>query len=489
MLRHHPARTSLITLLVALPLALAPPARPADGVALGADDTVHEFPFTMPARAVLRASGKKVFAHYFTPFPRSLDNADPKSDYYSSQYLVPEGENGKFAVMGGYLRDRPIPRRPVSGQNWELHDACWEVAGAVTAGLDGFCVDLLDDDGPHWHRALNIMKAAHLVDPGFCIIPMPDMDGELAAHPENLVSMVRKLAQEPSVCRLADGRMVLSPYNAQKRPASWWQEQLAGLKAEGIAVAFVPCMQNLEQHWGEFLPLCAGMTEWGDRTVEAVLATPNHAHAAHSAGKVWMMPVSPQDMRPKECTAREAENTKLYRTMWEQAISQDADWVQVITWNDYSESTEIAPSSETGYVFFDLTAYYYVALFKTGRRPPVRRDAIYAVYRNQPTNAALTRQKMGCAFIPEGSERNRIEMLAFLTSPAVLSVSVGGGRADQPSQAGLQLLSVPLQPGTPRFTIYRMGRPVMSLTGPWAITPTVAYQDLLYHGTCLISSH
>jgi hypothetical protein len=488
MTRIRPFRIAVISCLFAIALALPRPACAAEADAMAGDATVHEFPFTMPSRAVLRASAKKVFAHYFTPFPRSLDNADPKSDYYSSQYLMPEGENGKFAVMGGYLRDRPIPRKPVSGQNWELQDACWEISGAVCAGLDGFCIDLLDDEGPHWQRALNIVKAAHLVDPGFCIIPMPDMDGVLSAHPEKLVSMVRKLAQEPAVCRLPDGRLVLSPYNAQNRPVAWWIDQLAALKAAGIAVAFVPCMQNLDQHWSEFLPICTGLTEWGDRTVDAVLATPNHAQAAHVAGKVWMMPVSPQDMRPKECTAREAENTRLYRTMWEQAINQNADWVQVITWNDYSESTEIAPSCETGFAFYDLTAYY-VAIFKTGHRPPVRRDAIYAVYRNQPTNAELTRQKTGCAFIPAGSERNRIEMLAFLTAPAVLSVSVGRDRADQPNPAGLQILSVPLESGTPRFAIYRQGKPVISLMGPWEIAPRVEYQDLLYHATSLIAAH
>jgi hypothetical protein len=260
---------------------------------------------------------------------------------------------------------------------------------------------------------------------------------------------------------------VLAPFDAQNRPVAWWLEQLTMLKAEGIAVAFVPCMQHLDQHWDEFLPLCTGLTEWGDRTVDAVLATPNHAQSAHAAGKLWMMPVAPQDMRPKSSTAREAENTKLYRTMWEQAVTQDADWVQVITWNDYSESTEIAPSSETGYVFYDLTAYN-VAIFKTGHRPAVRRDAIYAVYRNQPTDAEMTRQKLGCSFIPAGSESNRIEMLAFLTAPAVLSVSMGSGHVDQATQAGLQFLSVPLQSGTPRFTIFRHSKPVISLMGPWA---------------------
>src|SRR5271167_1049212 len=98
MLRNRIVHIAISACLIALSLALARPACPADANGMVIDDKVHEFPFTMPARTVLRASAKKVFAHYFTPFPRSLDNADPKSDYYSSQYLMPEGENGKFAM-------------------------------------------------------------------------------------------------------------------------------------------------------------------------------------------------------------------------------------------------------------------------------------------------------------------------------------------------------------------------------------------------------
>jgi hypothetical protein len=448
----------------------------------------HSFPFSMPPIEQLHSSQKKVFAHYFTPFPRSLDNADPAQDYYSLQYLRPEGENGKFSIMGGYLRERPIPRLQINLKNWEFEDACWEIKMADSAGIDGFCVDLLDDEGPAWLRTLNIIKAAESVDKRFFIIPMPDMDGVLAEHPEKLIPMVRKLSKESSIYRLPDGRLVLSPYNAQNRPASWWQGQLSTLKAEGIDVAFVPCMQFLDQHWSEFLPISYGLTEWGDRTVQTVLSAPNHAKSAHASGKLWMMPVSPQDMRPKDCIAREAENTKLYRTMWEQAIREDADWVQVITWNDYSESTEIEPSTETGYAFYDLTAYY-VALFKTGIRPAIRRDAIIAVYRTQTTDAEFTRQKQGFVFIPAGSECNRIEMLAFLSAPATMNINISDKHFELPGQAGLSSICVPLSLGRPRFTISRHNKASLTLDGPWTITKSVEYQDLLYHGTGLISDH
>ncbi|SCE09881.1 hypothetical protein GA0115252_13041, partial [Streptomyces sp. DfronAA-171] len=66
-------------------------------------------PFDLPAVKTLHASGKKVYAHYFTPYPLSLDNQAPGADYYARNYLRPEGESGKHAAYGGLLRDRPRP--------------------------------------------------------------------------------------------------------------------------------------------------------------------------------------------------------------------------------------------------------------------------------------------------------------------------------------------------------------------------------------------
>lgn len=82
---------------------LAPPVFAADA---------PPFPFDPPPLAVLRRSPRKVFAHYFTQFPISLDNADPARDYYATQYLRPEGEGGAHRGNGGFLRACPLPRPP-----------------------------------------------------------------------------------------------------------------------------------------------------------------------------------------------------------------------------------------------------------------------------------------------------------------------------------------------------------------------------------------
>src|SRR5689334_20767019 len=71
--------------------------------------------FDRPARSTHK---RMVFAHYFPPYPVSIDNKTSSADYYAVNYLKPSGENGAFASVGGLLRDRPMPRPPIAG-DWK----------------------------------------------------------------------------------------------------------------------------------------------------------------------------------------------------------------------------------------------------------------------------------------------------------------------------------------------------------------------------------
>ena len=50
----------------------------------------------MPTTDTVFKSSKKVFAHYFYPFPLSIDNKAPSNDYYNTQYLITNGESNKW---------------------------------------------------------------------------------------------------------------------------------------------------------------------------------------------------------------------------------------------------------------------------------------------------------------------------------------------------------------------------------------------------------
>jgi hypothetical protein len=207
------------------------------------------------------------------------------------------------------------------------------------------------------------------------------------------------------------------------------------------------------------------------------------AREARDAGLVWMSPVAPQVMKPKNAYFLEAGNSELYRKMWKATIAGDANWVHLISWNDYSEHSVIHPSAPTGYGFYDLTAYY-TRWFKTGSRPQIKRDAIYSFYRIHPVGAKpnpLVQTRVIEPGSASDTPRNRVEMLAFLTAPAVLEIKLAGNVYRQKAGAGMTSFTVPLKSGRPVFRIIRNGNVVKILRGKF-IQPDIAIQDLLYHG-------
>ncbi len=427
------------------------------------------------------ADAPKVFAHYLPFFVRSFDDLPGDQDYYARNFLAVDGESGKWIKAGGFLRQRPLPRSSIGGDRWRRADLRWEIRLAKTLGIDGFCVDLLALSGRNWQTAVDLAEVA-AEEGGFTIVPMPDLDA-LADEDDALVDALRQYAAIPSIHRLADGRVVLAPYNAQTRDAGWWRRTLDRLRDAGIPVAFWPVMQHLDQHWEAFLPLVDGFSEWGER-VPLLAAVRGHLAAkAHAAGKRWMQTVSPQDSRPKEQVIREAANTQLWRTSWELARRGPADCVQLVTWNDYAESTAIAPTDATGWVYADLTAYF-TAWYKQGMPPPITRDALYLVHRQQILGAAHTDGRVAAfRLIPPGTGIDQVEAVAFLSAPAEVVVGSGSATGTESCSAGLATAVVELRTGRPWAEIRRAGKLVARLDSAWTVVTDPAVPDPLYHGT------
>jgi hypothetical protein len=195
-----------------------------------------------------------------------------------------------------------------------------------------------------------------------------------------------------------------------------------------------------------------------------------------------MAPVAPQDVRPKDLLYWESNNSEGYRAMWETAIQGGADWVQIITWNDYSEGTEIAPSSGTQWSFYDLTAYY-TAWFKTGVQPVVNRDVLYYFHRRhtmaaKPSSARQTRPYTAAP----GSDpaKDDIEALVFATATGTLRISVGARSTTHPVRPGINSVRVPMAPGTPVFELQRDGATALRLQSSFIVNDGITFQDLLY---------
>jgi len=426
---------------------------------------------TLPPTYVLFGSSKKVFAHYFFPFPLSLDNIAPASDYYNTQYLSKNGESNKWLAQGGYLRQRPLTKSPIASAAWlQLHMEA-EIKAAMARGITGFAFDVLSvAEATGSNSPLQRLLAAALaVDSRFKIMVMPDI-AALGGNSSAVVQIIAAVASSPTAYRLSDGRLVSSAFDAGLNSAAWWTSVLSQLNAKGINVAFVPVFLGWQRSVDTFAPISYGISDWGTATAASASAMQADPEIIHSAyGKVFMMPINPQQYRPKDFTYWEAGNSAAFRNGWMSAINGDADSVQLVTWNDFSESGQISPYTDAtlrgdiGTGYYDMNAFY-AAWFLTGQKPTITHDVLYYFYRREPGTAAGPAQTQLDRNVT-GTAENDIELVAFLTAPGTLKITIGGKTYTQNASAGIASFKIPAQPGVPLFTLSRNGTDVFSFKG------------------------
>ena len=453
--------------------------------------------FDKPSTSALRATGKLVFAHYFPPYTISLDNKAPATDYYAKNYLTPTGENGKHKAYGGLLRDRPLTRPVVAGATeaqWRLADLQTEVRQAIASGIDGFTLDIMQLPGDPDYRQVNtvraMMKAAASVDPGFKIMPMFDLGGSLTKKTAaQLATFAAELGASKSAYHLSDGRLVVSALRAEAKTPAFWTSFANTMKsAHHVNVAFVPVFIGTEQTWGpKFKSISYAMGNWGSRnpkwndpTATYNTSPTSRARNMMALGVKWMQPVSVQDSRPNSGVYDEAENTTNLRNTWQIARNSHSNWVQIPTWNDYSENAEIAPSVKHGWSFLDISAYY-LTWFKTGTAPKIVRDTVYVTHRTQMYAAKPSYPQTRLQTLRGGSpSRNTVEALSFLTSPATVKVNVGGVVTTCQAPAGVSTCLAPLRVGTVSVAVTRGTATVAAVTSPNKVVGTPYVQNLAY---------
>jgi hypothetical protein len=442
-------------------------------------------PVAAPAPAPSPASSKLVFAHYFPPYPISIDNKPADSDYYTRNYLDANGENGKFASSGGLLRDRPAARAASRGGDWKLEDLRTEIRQAKAAGIDGFTVNIMSIAGTNWNATKNLMTAAEL-EGGFVVVPMIDATANVAGQSAAAVAdAIAQLYASPAAYKI-NGQFLLSSFAAEKMAVSWWTEIVNRIEsAHGKPVTFQAVfLATTDANMTAFQALADHYGNWGVRTQWHNANGPDYAVKAKQYGKTWMAPVSVQDYRPTAGVYAEASNTGNLRASWQSAIDQSADFVQVVTWNDYSETTSFAPSRNHGTTFLDISRYY-ASWFKGGAKPAITSDQVFLTHRTQFVSAApalahaLARNGLGGTTV---TPTDNVEALVFLTAPATVTVTVGGATTSFQAPAGQSTYTVPLNVGNASVKVVRGSTTVADVSSPYAIVQTPGVQDLSYYG-------
>jgi hypothetical protein len=429
--------------------------------------------------AASEIEGKPVFAHYFPPYPISLDNQPGASDYYAKNYLVASGEGGKFASIGGLLRDRPVPRDPITSGDYQLADMRKEVGDAVAAGLDGFAVDILTTSTTdrNWTLIGKLMTAA--AEKKFAIMLQPDMSALTGISTSAFAQAMATLAGNDAVYRTRSGAVVVSPFYAELKTASWYSDALALMKSKyGVDAVLLPLFLDAK-NMASYAAISVAFANWGVRDATLAKKGQNWAKQAHDLGKQWMEPVAVQDERPRDGLYQEASNTETLRATWNRAISQNADAVLLTTWNDYSECTSFAPSDDHGTAFLDISAYFE-AKFKKGAYPAPDKDQVFIVHRIQKYSTLPTTYSdvMKLWYTTGSAPRDKVEVVTILTRQSEVTVRIGGKDSTYTAPAGFNAQLFDLAPGQFTATVGSAG-PTVRTKDP--VSYTTEQQDLSYH--------
>lgn len=436
--------------------------------------------------APVESNGKKVFAHYFPPYPISLDNQPGDSDYYARNYLTINGESGKHSAYGGLLRDRPLPRQPLAG-DYQLADLTTEVNQAADAGIDGFTVDILSFAGRNWDITTKLMTAAQQSKRDFVITPNLDMTSSSGKSAVSVIApKLAELYKSGSAYRLADGSYVLSSFKAEAQSPVWWKSLMETMeKTYGYKISLISVfLDSGPANMAAYAPISYALGDWGIRDADGSIARPNRAAVAHDLGVKWMAGVAIQDARPNQGVYAEANNTENFRTNWSRAISDSADLVQLVTWNDYSESTSIAPSVAHGTTFLNIS-HFYSTKFKSKTNPEIANDSVYLTHRIQRANSVpfgqprVMKPTLGGA---KTAPRDTIEVLTMLTVAADIKVMVGTKAYTYQAPAGVSSRTFPLDRGIISVLETRDGKTIASAKSTFQLETNPVQQDLQYYG-------
>ncbi|MDB5175884.1 MAG: C-terminal target protein [Candidatus Saccharibacteria bacterium] len=492
------------------------------GASADSGTPANPLPFDPASTATFRNASKKVFAHYMETYPISQSNSPMGSADYYDAHFVPPGlvENfagaKDYAQVGGMWRERPLKRSQYPANvDWQTEDAKLEIGNATSAGIDGFAVDLLTQTaGSQNDKTLQaLLKGATQLNNGFKIMLVPDAsvlpDGNAngTALGDYIANMV--LGPYGSAVYQVNGKVVMAPFYPESKDVggdagvNYWKAVIAQLAVRGIGTYFVPTFLTFnDTNANAYAPISEGMGRWGDAsaTVNTAANMKSFADRAHArTGKsgnklIYLQPVRAQDTRPRggsgnagiaDGTYWEANNSENLRNTWNGAID-NAEWVELMTWNDYAETSEIAPSTHIGYSLLDLSAYY-IHRFKFGAYPAIKRDVIYVSNRDEfagtypPTKptvqsaAELYFMKLNSG----GPARNKVEVVSFLTAPQSISVTIGGVTQSYTAPAGQSVQLFDLKNGAVSASINYANGTKRVVNGT-TVTPNPLVQDFMY---------
>jgi hypothetical protein len=384
-----------------------------------------------------------------------------------------------------------------------------DVRAALEEGLDGFAFDAFSGKQAKNVIAAYIAAADSIGAATFKVVLSADMSTGFAAS--DIVDTMVTYGDNPHYLRI-DGKPLLSTYGGGKNGNMWWQMNVIDvLKKSGHPVTFVPYFDrpdpNAEEpnvdNWRKTIqsfpvvdglfnfviagspPFYTGDPNLGHHWWSSLEGEENLSKALSDQNKVFIAPYLPYYWAVCHPARQylEYQAGRGMDNMWRSIITrQEPVAVEIVTWNDFTESTFIQPTRIPTTRVKGITPYphlgyfellkYYVSWFHAGKPPSISKDALFYFYRPNLRNTTPSSETDAFCSIGRvrtsqlwGNLQNVMYVTTAVTAPATLRVTTGGTTNSYEIPVGIDTTDVPLIPGKPTIELWRNGTKLIGSLG------------------------
>ena len=397
------------------------------------------------------------------------------------------------------------------GNTYPYGKADWakDIANAKAAGIDGFALNM----GSDWWQAARVADAyAAATEAGgftmFLSLDMTAMGCGSVTDAATLVALVTTFGRSSAQTK-HNGKVLVSTFSGencnfgQGSTSDGWNVMFKQpLKLVGTDIFFVPSVFSDPSTFGS-ASWMDGELNWNSgwpMSASALDTSSDDQYAAALGSKEYMPAISPFFFTHfptwgwnKNWIYR--SDDFLYARRWEQVIAMrdTVKFTEILTWNDYGESSYISPTvgalpsgSEVwvdGFsheALLDVTQYY-AAAFKTGTYPAVTQDKVIWWARPHPKAATATSDYMSRPSRWDETEDN-VYALVFSTGDGVVTMTSGSNKETYAVSAGLNKIKLGMSAGSVTIKLTRNGSNVFSYdsTGEFSYTTSPANYNYNY---------
>ncbi|KAG8986907.1 hypothetical protein FRB90_003702 [Tulasnella sp. 427] len=380
---------------------------------------------------------------------------------------------GKWWSATSGANDKTIIAHFIVGNAYSYTPSQWasEIKMAAAQGIDAFALNLGYDS---W-QAGQVQSAYDVAAAnGFKMLLSFDMT-VLGCGDGNIVrSNVNKYTDHPAQLKDNGGKAIVTTFDGGNCKSSGeWQSELGGSR-------FVPAFFNdlNSASLKSLYPVAGGDLLWGGawpKFDEPISWSEDSFRISRNglnrgAGDLYITTVAPwffTHYGSKNFIWHNDDH--LWNNRWEDLVQHrgQVDAVEIVSWNDYGESTYIGPvgkdqpGSEAWVNGFDHRAFlemtgYYASAFKSGEWPSITSDKIFIYGRPHGVNDQASGDSLSR---PERFNwvSDRLWVVLFSTGSGSLTVTQGSSSSTTQVKAGVNKISIPLGVASSVTAILRRG--------------------------------